>query len=341
LSYIGEPFEYDVFVSYAHAEAETEAPDMRLWCRHVAERLRIRLANALNRGNPSSDVRIFLDDRVLRSGEPLTETLRDKAQRSALLLIFMSPLYSKKTWCLDELEWFFGQADEDGRCQRHCTVLRIQELRDTDWPKRLRDERNKPIIFHDLLDRNAGLPIGFDNYELQALKDAIRAVQIELKGKLEGLRAQYEARRIYQQATQPVLYLQARPHELPDWQDTRAALEPYAIVYPDSRPEPISDDALLEEQRARRLKEYAECDGLVLLHASSDETFRVEVMAAYKDRQHLFQRLHRILPWAVVDRRGDVPPVYSAYRVPCIAASGPDWPNQLVQALGVNTGRSS
>jgi hypothetical protein len=79
----------------------------------------------------------------------------------------------------------------------------------------------------------------------------------------------------------------------------------------------------------------------VLLHASSDETFRVEVMAAYKDRQHLFQQLHRILPWAIVDRRGDVPLVYSAYRVPCIAASGPDWPNQLVQVLGVNTGRPS
>src|SRR4051812_20335755 len=98
LSYVGDPFEYDVFVSYAHAEVETEAPDMRLWSRYVAERLRSRLATALNTGHPTLGVKIFFDDRGLRSGDPLTETLRKKVQRSALLLIMMSPLYPEKSW---------------------------------------------------------------------------------------------------------------------------------------------------------------------------------------------------------------------------------------------------
>jgi hypothetical protein len=260
----------------------------------------------------------------------------------------MSRVYPLKSWCLDELEWFFEQADRDGRDQRHCTMLCIQPLRDHDWPKRLRDERDKPIVFRDLVDREAGLPLGFDNYELPALKEAIRKAQIELKGKLEELRLQFEARRLYQQAAvppvQPVLYLQARREDLSYWLATRAELQPYAIVNPDSLPEPVGDDALLQQQRETRTEEYAECDGLVLIRARNDEAFRVEVMAAYKDRQRVFQKRRRNIPWAIVDRHGNRGlersndrslPVYSAYRVPCVAATDPSWPIRLVQTLGL------
>ena len=181
MSYVGEPFEYDVFVSYAHAENETGATILRDWSKHVACKLRDRLATALNPGaEPSDAVQIFLDDRVLRSGDPLTGTLREKVQRSALLLVLMSPLYLKKSWCLDELEWFFAQADKDGRSQRHCSVLCIQPLPDSGWPKRLRDERDRPLVFRDFADAEEGLPLGFDDLNAPALKAAIRETHIEL-----------------------------------------------------------------------------------------------------------------------------------------------------------------
>jgi len=64
----------------------------------------------------------------------------------------LSPLYPRKTWCLDELEWFFEKAAQDGRGQEHCTVLRIQPLEDSACPKRLQDERGKPVVFLDLVD---------------------------------------------------------------------------------------------------------------------------------------------------------------------------------------------
>lgn len=198
------------------------------------------------------------------------------------------------------------------------------------------------------MDHDAGLPIGFDNYDLPALKEAIRETQIELRGKLEELRAQFEERRAYQQAAvpplQPVLYLQARRQHLSDWQATRAELEPHVIVTPDSLPETVGDDALLQQQRDARLGEYAECDGLVLLHAGTDETFRIEVMAAYKDRLRLFQQRRRNIPWAIVDQRGDLrcendgdrpPPVYSAYRIPCVTVTNPNWPKHLMRTLGL------
>jgi hypothetical protein len=340
LSYVGEPFEYDVFVSYAHAENETGAVMLRDWSKHVAGRLRDRLATALNPdAESSSAVQVFLDDRVLRSGDPLTGTLREKVQRSALLLILMSPLYPKKSWCLDELEWFFAQADKDGRSQRHCTILRIQPLPDSAWPKRLRDERDRPVVFRDFADPEEGLPLGFDDQDTPALKAAIRETHIELLGKLKEFRGQLAARRVFQQAValpvHPVLYLQARREELPHWQATRVELDPRAIVNPDSLPEPVGDDALLQRQREKRLEEYAECDGLVFLRTGDDDALRIEVMAAYKDRQRLYQQRQRNLPWAIVDRIADAPSLFSAYKVPCVPAMGPSWPDQLIHTLGL------
>jgi hypothetical protein len=341
LSYVGEPFDYDVFVSYAHAEAETEEPEIRAWSRHIADRLRALLRSALNPTvDPANAVKVFLDDHVLTSGQPLTETLRTNAQRSALLLVLMSPLYPRKSWCLDELEWFFTQAEKDGRGQQHCTVLRIQPLSDEAWPKRLRDERGRTVVYRDFVDPQTKLlPLGFDDLEAPTLKSAIRDTFIEVCGKLTELRKQLEARRAYQQPAvppvQPVLYLHARSEELAHWQATRTDLEPRAIVNPESLPEPVGDDALLEEERKKRLKEYAECDGLVLLRTGADEALRLEVMAAYKDRQRVFQQLRRTIPWAIVDRLGNAPPLFSAYRVPCVPATSPSWPDQLIRTLGL------
>lgn len=340
MSYVGEPFEYDVFVSYAHAETETGAALMRDWSQRLAGRLGDLLAAALNPTvGPDSAVRLFIDDRVLRSGDALTQTIREKVQRSALLLVLMSPLYPKKSWCRDELEWFFTQARQDGRSQRHCCVLRIQPLPDGDWPGHLCDERGHPVVFHDFADAEAGLPLGLDDPDTPALKPAVRGAHIELQGKLKELRNQLAARRVFQQARalplHPVIYLQARREELTAWQATRVELDPRAIVNPDSLPEPVGDDALLQRQREKRLEEYAECDGLVFLRTGDDDALRIEVMAAYKDRQRLYQRRHRDLPWAIVDRVADTPSFFSAYRVPCLPARGADWPDQLIRTLGL------
>jgi TIR domain len=153
LSYVGEPFEYDIFVSYAWAEAETKTNLLRNWSTYVAEHLKDLLALAFN-VEEGAEIRVCFDKDELVSGQPLTQTLREKVQRSALLLVLMSPFYPKKGgWCLEELEWFFQQADQDGRGQEHCVVLRIQPLSDDAWPERLRDARGKPVLFRDFFDR--------------------------------------------------------------------------------------------------------------------------------------------------------------------------------------------
>jgi hypothetical protein len=304
-------------------------------------RLCERLASALNpQVDEASHINVFLDDRELVSGQPLTETLREKAQRSALLLVLMSPLYPKKSWCLDELEWFFVQAERDGRDRQHCVVLRIQPLPDEAWPKRLKDERGNPVVYREFADPEEELPLGLDDFEAPALRNAIRDTFIELKEKLKELRKQLEARRAYQPSSQappiqPVVYLHAQPPDLSAWQEMRTELGVRAIVNPDSLPEPIAGDPLLQHQRDERLNEYKECDALVLLRARNDDSIRKEVMAAYKDRQRLFQKERLNIPWAIIDRVGGELPIAASYRIPRVIAAGPDWPDHLVQALGL------
>jgi hypothetical protein len=346
LSYVGEPFDYDVFVSYAHAEAETRAPKIRAWSRYCAEYLRDLLATALNaEGGPSgSKVQVFLDDRVLVSGQPLTETLREKAQRSALLLVLMSPFYPSKSWCLDELEWFFQQAARDGRGRDQCTVLRIQPLGEDLWPKQLRDERGRPVVFHDFVDPRTELPIGVANPGAPELAEALLEPFIEIRGRLVSLRKQVEARRqmtipgTQRAADRPVIYLDADPDEETLWQDLKGALRDLAIVRPVKLAQANGDlDPLDREQQKQLQLQFASSDGLVFLHGRSGSWIENAVAMSYLVRRLLRQR-QRDLPWAILDRVGSPPSVADAYDVPCVPATSNEWPRRLLVALGLVSG---
>jgi TIR domain len=320
LSYVGMPFDYDLFVSYAHAEAETKTPLIRDWSIHNAGRIRELLATALNVecDLSGSEVQVFLDDHVLVSGQPLTQTLREKVQRSALLLVLMSPLYANKSWCLDELEWFFQQTARDGRGHEHCTVLRIQPLGEDAWPKRLRDQLGAP-----------------------QLEAALLKPFIEIKGKLTSLRKQLQARRqmtvsgTQRPADRPVIYFEADPDEEALWQSLKGALRDLAIVRPANLPRADDDsDPLDREEQKRRQLQFASSDGLVLLHGRPGTWIENAVANGYLDRRLLRQR-QLDLPWAILDPIGAPPKVADVYDVPCVPATSGEWPRQLLVALGL------
>jgi len=328
-------------VSYAHAEAETKTPLLRDWSRHVAGRLGELLATALNvQGSfPESEVRVFFDDRVLVSGQPLTQTLRQKAQRSALLLVLMSPLYPRKTWCLDELEWFFEKATQDGRGQEHCTVLRIQPLEESAWPKRLQDERGKPVVFLDLVDAATELPIGLTSFAAAQLGEALLKIFIEIKGKLVSLHKQLEARRRMaapakqKPADRPVIYLDADPHDQDLWERLKDELKGVAIVRPTSLLQAGSDSDPLDRKHQKvRQDEFQLSDGLVLLHGHPGSWIERAVAMSYLDRRLLRQR-NRNLPWAILDRVGQRPPVADDYDVPCVLTTSKEWQRELLTVL--------
>jgi hypothetical protein len=288
---------------------------------------------------PGSDVQVFFDDRTLVSGQPLTQTLREKVQHSALLLVLMSPLYPNKSWCLDELEWFFQQTARDGRGQEHCTVLRIQALGEDAWPKRLLDERGNPVLYHDFVDPFAELPICITNLSAPQLEEALLKPFIEIKSKLRSLRKQLDARRqmtisaMQRAADRPVIYFEADPDEEPLWQNLKGELRDVAIVRPAALLASGDWDPLDREQQKQRQLQFASSDGLVILHGRRSNWIENAVAKGYLDRRLLRQR-HRDLPWAILDQVGAPPMVAADYDVPCVPAAG-EWPRELLFVLGL------
>ena len=67
-------------------------------------------------------------------------------------------------------------------------MLCIQPLAEDAWPKFLRDERDKPVLYHDFVDPLTELPIGLTNHRATQLEEALLKLFIEIKGKLTSFR---------------------------------------------------------------------------------------------------------------------------------------------------------
>jgi hypothetical protein len=216
--------------------------------------------------------------------------------------------------------------------------LRIQPLDDTAWPPELKDERNNPVLYRDFANAQTKLPIGFPGFEAAALQDVIIQTHVETMGKLENMQKQLNARRQFEHEQNapinPVLYLQAASGDADAWSEVRGILMHFAIVVPEDPPAP-EEDGLVVDRRKLRLRYYSECDGLVLLRARRNDSFRWEILAAYKDRQRLYQQTRVSIPWVIVDRvldSGTIPAAEN-FRVHRIKTTETDWPDQLIQAL--------
>ena len=247
---------------------------------------------------------------------------------------------------MPELEWFFEQTVLDGRGQEHCSVLRVQALDEDAWPKRLRDERGKPVFFRDFVDPRTDLPICLTSLGASQLEEALIEPFIELKGKLSSLRKQLTARRrlgvsaAQKPADRPVIYLDADPDEENLWQDLKGQLKDVAIVRPANLTQANGNaDPLDRGQQKQRQRQFELSDGLVLLHGRRGTWIETAVAMSYLDRRLLRQR-YRDLPWAILDRVGERPPVVDDYEVPCVPATSGEWQRELLTVLGLSTTNS-
>jgi hypothetical protein len=340
MSYVGSPFKYDLFVSYARAEKATNASELLKWSLNFSDRVKALLRTSLNaESDEQSRVAVFVDRDGVESGDSLPEKLQAAVNSSALLLVLLSPYYPKSRWCMEELSCHFAKAKAEGRT-RHCSVVYIQPVRESDWPERLKDQRGDPLAYRDLIERKSGLPVGIDNFEELALKTGIRDTLIELQGRLREFRAQLAARRSYAAAPQAppgkaLLYLHARPQDQPEWMAARAKLQGRAHVNPQSLPT-ATDDIFMPERRQRKLEEYSVCHGLALLR-TNDGDIQLDVLRMYRDRLRLWQEYGLNVPWAIVDEVGGNFPVAKDHQVPTVLASNPEWPEQLMQTLGLSS----
>jgi hypothetical protein len=111
-------FEYDVFVSYAHADNQRpEGSQAKYgWVTTLAHNLSV--------GPNVAKKRIFIDHQ-LKPGDPFNDDLRDKVAHSATLLILLSQNYIDSEWCGTELDHFIKTHTDDPTKPRNVFVIEL------------------------------------------------------------------------------------------------------------------------------------------------------------------------------------------------------------------------
>src|SRR5262245_2585095 len=194
MAYLRE-YEHDIFVSYAHAEAFND------WSKRLVDEARKLVATGLGLRH-AKDVDLWMDYRI-SGNTPLTRQLRDKVEKSGVLLVLMSEWYLESSWCRDEVGWFVD-AVKQKRADRPVFVVRVRATDHKLWPDVFKDERGHALVGYDFVrdaeDNNLGLPKGYPSPEnAPDSKDFYIAV-----GKLAGeIAAQIKALALSQEPRPP------------------------------------------------------------------------------------------------------------------------------------------
>lgn len=121
--------EYDVFVSYAHADDWALQEDKPGWVHHLVKVLRRHLQ--LHLGRPPS---CYLDDQLALGGDIPGKLLR-AIERSRILLLVLTPSYLNSKWCQSELAVF---VERTGRRPESVFIAEAIPIEPTKWPESLR-----------------------------------------------------------------------------------------------------------------------------------------------------------------------------------------------------------
>lgn len=346
MSYIGDPYEYDVFFSYPHAvEALRGRTTLREWSLKVIDTIAEIVTLSLADEPDGENFHFYLDRDHAASADPLTDKLEEAVQKSAVFVIFMSPFY--KRWSLKELDWFLAKAKADGRGFRQCVLLEVQRTSERAWPEQLVDKAGEQL-FHKRLTDEVGLPLDFERFKatqtLPNTGNLLTNIAIEIRNKLIEVRRLRTAQRsmaaskvnAWNQVGQAppddrLIYLDAELEDHQTWRDRRDTLSAArTVVLPDS---PL--EAPMGERSEGVLNIYKDCDALILHRVREDDAIQPRIRRAFQDRRLLYQKERKAMPWAVLDELPDAPlPSAATFRVPRVSTRESDWADRLFQALG-------
>src|SRR5262245_32100122 len=125
-------YDYDMFISYAHLDDQPPASGLPGWVNILVKKLE---AEVRQRGIKNFEAWF---DRNLAENFPLTPQLKDKINRSAILLVVMSPSYLQSDWCQREREAFLSLVRN--RVAQGCVfVVEAREVHSTNYPSEFGD----------------------------------------------------------------------------------------------------------------------------------------------------------------------------------------------------------
>ena len=320
IAYVGDPFVFDLFISYSHgADASGEAY-LQEWSAAFAKELGRELRSDVEFRD---SVQIFLDaDHRPGLGvdpmAPLTEQLRERIGQSAMLVVLMSPDYLKSRWCADEREWWFERQTALGLLPKERTaIVKIWPTKEA-WPAALTDSRGHPLIGFDFYDTSEGPPRPLGWVDLpgpfgKEFRKALLAVVGRISRRLEETRTQLmgvvrvtaNASKLLEASGQS-LYVHGRVDRTRSWERAALALSKSGFAVVPGEPDQMERDVVrLQEMRERRVETLRECDALLLV--GTDDTRAVDadlVVVGKRDRQSARARWKHLLPCALLNTVG-------------------------------------
>ena len=338
MCYVGDPFEKDLFVSYAWADPKGagNSPLMH-WSRRLVDEL---LEDIRTITSEFDRLEHWIDARDLDPTLPPTPALKAGVQGSALLLVVMSPRYLESGWCLKEIGWFEAEVARRGREQGCVLVVRALPSEEGKWPRCLKDEDGHTVIgfcFHPRPGTLETRPHGWPDPQPtdRAFYEALSSLSSRVIQRLRELKSREALKARAAPANQniegkPRLYLHARVEQADKWKITKERLEKAGFEVEPAELTAVGS-SLLDVRRAQRdrLAKLATCHGLLVLRADSAEDITADIEACQADRADV-EAGGRRLPCAVLDTAGGAIPassaaVIEAFAIDVLPATGPDW----------------
>ncbi|MCB1875948.1 MAG: toll/interleukin-1 receptor domain-containing protein [Chromatiales bacterium] len=323
MSYVGEPFKHDIFVSYSHGDVDgTGVSKLKQWSQAFVRELESEL-----RAHPTfgREVSLFLDQHLrpeqgLDPLAPLTDQLREDIGASAILTVLMSPQYQRSQWCDEERQWWRARQDELGlSADGRIAVARIWPTADA-WPEVFCDSRGEQLIGFPFFDKTRAelrpQPYEWPEPEPDS-KGPFRDALLDMVGwlglRLQDLKDQLDEKRRQQadaarlgSGEGQVVYLHGRAEHARDWEQAGQRLSDSGFVVLPGEPDPIvQDPRRLQEIRRGRIEVLSGCDALLLVGCDDGRALDADlVVVGRQDRQSAKAVSNRPLPCALLDRVG-------------------------------------
>lgn len=329
MSYVGAPFEHDLFVSYSHGSDARGDPVLRGWSLKLVE----TLEEEMRVPRDFRDTLSLFVDRGLDRMAPLTDQLDARASAAALLLVLLTPDYQASRWCRSEREWWLAaqarlHLPPEGRVAlvRALPVPREWPIlldgapgpEGSAWPVPLADRAGEPLVgypFHSGQGLRAR-PLGWAQWQAgfgPEVREQIINLAAELGQKLAALKAELDRRRSaladadrLAGGAARTLYLHGRADQALHWERAANELLASGFAVLPGEPDPLErDPARQEEIRQQRVTTLTECDALVLVGSEDGRTIDQDMIVVGKhDRQSARSRSDRLLPCALLDLVG-------------------------------------
>jgi hypothetical protein len=337
--YLGEHgFEYDIFFSYPDAHVgDFEESDVKKWSLQFKQAL-------MNRVYPRTGrLSVFSDDNRKRHNEtaPLKGELKEKIKSSGLFQVVMFREYLETQYCLEELQIFADNIEQDLEWQDRIFVAEAMSTHGRQWPDALRSDQGR-LTSWDFIDSTDDLPWGFQTQwaedlprqiapQLKDLANKIVKALVTMSEHLARQKPENEWLDRLDQGQARRIYLHARGSDENAWKTARDMLQGLDIqVWPD-RPE-ADDDPFGEFGESGFYREASSCDAMLIVASGTLEEDMERVGAGY--RRSIAGSRKKLLPCAILDpgaaaANDDLTELAKELKTDWLDPQGVDWPTSF------------